>query len=92
MATIKWLAGVAFSSFCFVVPVAAQQGPVAQACAVEMEKFCAGTPHGQGQMRACLTTHKDKASAACQQALSTTGTGIGGGMGMGGMGGTNPNR
>jgi|CXWK01.1.fsa_nt_gi hypothetical protein len=70
-----------------VTPVAAQQGPVAQSCGPEMEKFCAGKKHGQGEMRACLEANKDKVSDACRHALDTTGPGKGMGQGMGGMGG-----
>lgn len=52
-------------------PAAAQQGPVASACANEMAQVCAGKKHGQGEMRACLEANKDKVSPACKQALDT---------------------
>lgn len=58
---------------------AAQQGPVASACAVEMEKLCAGKSHVQREMRNCLEDNKDKVSAACKTALETTGPGKGAG-------------
>lgn len=65
------------------MPVLAQ-GPVAAACQAEIAKFCAGLEHGQGAVRQCLETNKDKASAACKTALDTTGPGKGMGGGMGG--------
>lgn len=71
------LAAVAIS----VVPLAgasaqgAGQGPVAQACAEDIGKLCAGKDHGKGEARACLESNKDKISAACKTALDTTGGG-----------------
>ena len=62
----------------------AQQGPVATACAADMEKFCAGKTHVQREMRNCLEANKDKVSANCKTALDTTGPGKGMGKGMGG--------
>lgn len=62
------------------------QGPVAQACAADIGKFCEGIEHGGGKVRACLEANKDKVTAACQAALASHGPGRGMG-GMGGMGG-----
>jgi hypothetical protein len=50
----------------------AQQGPVGSACIDEIQKFCAGMEHGQGQVRACLEANKDQVSAGCRTALETT--------------------
>ena len=50
----------------------AQQGPVGSACVEDIEKFCAGMEHGQGQLRACLEDNKDQVSADCRTALETT--------------------
>jgi hypothetical protein len=50
----------------------AQQGPVGSACIDDIQKFCAGMEHGQGQVRACLEDNKDQVSAACRTALETT--------------------
>ena len=50
----------------------AQQGPVGSACVDDIQKFCAGLEHGQGQVRACLEANKDQVSADCKTALETT--------------------
>ncbi|MEQ1652788.1 MAG: hypothetical protein ABL897_09885 [Hyphomicrobium sp.] len=60
-----------------ITSATAQQGPVASACAVEMEKLCAGKSHAQREMRNCLEANKDKVSAPCKTALETTGPGKG---------------
>mgnify|MGYP005812171297 CR=1 FL=1 len=59
-------------------PVLAQgtgTGPVAKQCAGDIEKFCAGMQHGKGEIRACLEGRKAEVSAACREALDTTGPG-----------------
>jgi hypothetical protein len=53
----------------------AQQGPVATACKDDIPNYCAGKEHGQGEVRACLEANKDKVTAACKEALETTGPG-----------------
>lgn len=50
-------------------------GPVAAACQQDIEKLCAGTTHERGAARDCLEKNKAKVSAACAQALNTTGGG-----------------
>lgn len=60
------------------------QGPVAQACAADIGKFCEGLTHGGGKVRACLEANKDKVSAQCSTALATHGPGRGQGQGGGG--------
>jgi hypothetical protein len=73
----------AFAAAGLLVLTAAQavaqsgQGPVAQACSAEMEKLCPGKQHGQGEMRSCLESNKDKVSSACKAALDSTGPGSG---------------
>lgn len=65
----------------------AGQGPVATACKPDIEKFCAGKPHGGAEVRTCLEAKKSEVSPACKTALDTTGSGKGMGPGMGkGMG------
>ncbi len=59
-----------------------QQGPVATACKDDLKKFCAGKEHGQGEVRACLESNRDKVSAACKTALDNTGPGKGMGAGQ----------
>lgn len=60
-----------------IAPLAAQTGPVASQCATDIQNYCTGKQHGSGQVRACLTANRDKVSAACREALDTTGPGRG---------------
>ncbi len=74
------MAGITLGlALAIVTPALAQQGegrgPVAQACAEDIGKFCEGIAHGGGKVRACLESNKDKVSAACQTALATHGQG-----------------
>jgi hypothetical protein len=62
----------------------AQYGPVAGACATEIEKYCKGLSHGNRAVRNCLEENKEKASPTCREALDSTGFGRGGGYGRGG--------
>jgi hypothetical protein len=68
----------------------AQHGPVAGACATEIEKYCKGLPHVNRAVRNCLEENREKAAASCREALDTTGPGRGGcqggGCGRGGNG------
>lgn len=54
---------------------AAQTGPVATACKDDIPKYCAGKKHGPpaDEVRVCLEANKDKVSAACKEALESTG-------------------
>ena len=64
----------------------AQRGPVAAACASDIEQYCKGMPHVNRAVRHCLEKNKDNVAAACRQALESTGGGRGCGAG-GGCGG-----
>jgi hypothetical protein len=59
----------------------AQRGPVASACASDIENYCKGLPHVNRKVRHCLEQNKDKVSAPCKQALDSTGGGRGCGAG-----------
>lgn len=50
-------------------------GPVAKACKSDITKLCPGLKHGQGEVRACLETHKEHVGAKCRKALEGTGGG-----------------
>lgn len=67
------------ASFAIAAPALAQNpsgnGPVATACQQDIEKLCAGKEHGQGAVRACLESNKGNVSAACANALESTGPG-----------------
>ena len=47
----------------------AQQSAVRQACAVEIERHCAGVQPGDGRTRACVKDHFTEFSEPCKQAL-----------------------
>ncbi len=86
MRTFSTAAGVACVALATATAVAAQgtgQGPVATACQEDIAKFCAGLEHGQGAVRKCLQSNKEKVSAGCKTALDTTGPGSGMGGGKG---------
>ena len=51
------------------------RGPVANACATEINTHCAKLSHGGGQVRACLQSHRRELSPECQKALDNTGYG-----------------
>jgi len=63
-----------------VAVAAAQSGPVGTACQSDIAKLCAGKAH-DGGVRVCLESNYDKVTAACKQALDTTGGGRGRQMG-----------
>jgi hypothetical protein len=65
----------------------AQRGPVASACAGEIEIYCKGLPHVNRAVRECLETNKDKVAPSCRQALDATGWGYRHGYGCGQGGG-----
>jgi hypothetical protein len=70
--------GVAAIALGFALPALAQgmgQGPVAAACGPEIERYCAGVPHGRGEVRACLEANLRKVSDQCRAALGSTGGG-----------------
>jgi hypothetical protein len=61
-----------------IPPAVAQgmgRGPVASACATEINTHCAKLSHGGGQVRACLQSHRRELSPECQTALDNTGYG-----------------
>jgi hypothetical protein len=39
------------------------------ACKDDIQKFCASEPKGQGKVKACLESNKDKVSPDCKTAL-----------------------
>lgn len=50
-------------------------GPVAEHCQDEIVQLCEGLEHGGRAIRTCLEKNKAKVSAACKNALETTGPG-----------------
>jgi len=51
-------------------PLAAQ-GPIRQACSVEIQNYCADVTPGDGRLRACLASHRDELTQACRDALDS---------------------
>ncbi|MCW2273501.1 hypothetical protein GJ654_05335 [Rhodoblastus acidophilus] len=62
----------------------AQRGPVASACASDIETYCKGLPHVNRAVRKCLEQNKDKVGTSCREALNATGWGYRHGYGCGG--------
>lgn len=52
-------------------------GPVAQHCGDDLAQFCPGIEHANRAGRTCLEKNIQKVSAACRNALNTTGGGKG---------------
>jgi hypothetical protein len=53
------------------------RGPVASACAREIDRYCSNVEHGRGQVRACLQSNWRRLSGDCRAALRNTGGGGG---------------
>ena len=51
-------------------PLAAQ-GPIRQACSVEIQNYCADVTPGDGRLRSCLASHRDQLTQACRDALDS---------------------
>ena len=48
------------------------QGPVAHACASEINQYCAHLSHGARAVRSCLHSHRKALSHNCRSALDHT--------------------
>ena len=42
---------------------------IAQACAGDIDRLCAGVPPGEGRIKACMKAHISQVSAPCFDAL-----------------------
>ena len=79
--TIKKLAIVMAATAAILIPanIASAQGmgrgPVASACAPEIDRYCQGVRHGYGAVRSCLQAHRQGLSGHCRYALGHTGYG-----------------
>jgi len=40
------------------------------ACSADVQKFCADTPRGKGQVRDCLASHQGELSETCKAAMA----------------------
>jgi hypothetical protein len=80
--TIGMIAAAAFLTT--AATASAQRGPVASACAEDIQTYCKGLPHMNRAVRNCLEANKAKVADSCRQTLDTTGPGRGGcGYGQG---------
>lgn len=59
------------ASWLFAQNPAGPQG-VKNACAADIEKFCAGIEHGQGKVFQCLQENRDSLDATCRAQLDRT--------------------
>jgi len=68
----KLVASVVFGSLCFsggtAVALDAAEG-VKKACEKEIASLCSDVPEGEARLVACLYSHEDKVSSACDRAL-----------------------
>jgi Cysteine rich repeat len=69
------IAGLALIMLSFTVLAQTQEpttgkGQLKGACSADVQKFCADTPRGKGQVRACLETHQADLSDACKAAMA----------------------
>jgi hypothetical protein len=48
----------------------AGKGEMRAACSADVQKFCASTERGKGQVRNCLEGHKAELSDACKAAMA----------------------
>jgi Cysteine rich repeat len=49
----------------------AAQGPIRQACSVEIQTYCSDVTPGEGRLRACLSAHRDELTTDCRNALDS---------------------
>ena len=54
------------------VPALAQSAQ--QACAPDIQAFCAGVPQGEGRIAKCLRANQQKLSPGCQRGMAQTAT------------------
>jgi hypothetical protein len=58
-----------FAATSFSAAAQAQGKGRLAACKDGIQKFCASEPKGQGKVKACLETNKDKVSSGCKTAF-----------------------
>ncbi len=69
MTFMKALTIAVFAAASFSSAAQAQGRGRLAACKDDIQKLCASEPKGQGKVRACLESNKDKVSADCKAAL-----------------------
>jgi hypothetical protein len=46
------------------------KSPLRGACSADVQKLCADTPRGKGQVRGCLESHQAELSDSCKAAMA----------------------
>ena len=73
MKSIRNAVGTTFAAVALALaPGAATAESARQACAPDIEKYCAGVPQGEGKIAECLRSHKQELSPACQSGMAKT--------------------
>jgi cysteine rich repeat protein len=52
------------------LPTTVLAGSAEQACAPDIQTYCAGVPQGGGKIAQCLRSHQQQLSPSCQQAMT----------------------
>ena len=73
MKSIRNAIGTTFAAAALALASGAATAESAQqACAPDIEKYCAGVPQGEGKIAECLRSHKQELSPACQSGMAKT--------------------
>ena len=76
--TIAAAASLTIAAALAATPASAQgtgHGPVARACAAEINQYCGHLSHGASAVRSCLRSHHKALSHECRWTLDHTGYG-----------------
>lgn len=73
MKSIRNAIGITFAAAALALASGAATAESAQqACAPDIQKYCAGVPQGEGKIAECLRSHKQELSPACQSGMTKT--------------------
>ena len=71
MKSIRNAVGTTFAAVALALASGAATAESAQqACAPDIQKYCAGVPQGEGKIAECLRSHKQELSPACQSGMA----------------------
>ena len=66
----RWILFLSAAIMLATAPSHAQDArEIAQACAGDIERLCAGVPPGEGRIKACMKAHLTELSAPCFDTL-----------------------
>ena len=63
------MAALTVLATCFAGPAFSQGAQ--QACAADIQSYCAGVQHGDGKIAQCLRSHNAQLSPGCQKGMAT---------------------